>query len=86
MIILICTMLGSCILIFYRKVLRATIRSLFYRRNGLHLSPSSSNFNQRYQLLTAIVIDDSPSLSHAYSTGKTSQSSSALYNGRLRSV
>ncbi len=86
MIILICTMLGSCILIFYRKVLRATIRSLFNRRNGLHLSPSSSNFNQRYQLLTAIVIDDSPSSSHGYSTGKTSQSSSALYNGRLRSV
>lgn len=86
MIILICTMLALCVLIFYRKMLRATIRSLFYRRNGLHSSSSSSNFNQRYQLLTSIVIDDSSSLSRPYSSGKTSQSSSALYNGRLRSV
>jgi hypothetical protein len=79
-------MLSSCVLIFYRKVLRATIRSLFNRRNGLHLSPSSNNFNQRYQVLTAIVIDDSPLLSHVYSTGKTSQLLSASFNGRLRSV
>ncbi len=79
-------MLISCILIFYRKVLRATIRSLFNRRNGLHLSPSSSNFNQRYQLLTAVVIDDSPSLLHVYPSGKASQLSSASFNGRLRSV
>jgi Golgi nucleoside diphosphatase len=81
-IILICTMLLLCMLIFYRKILRATIRSLFYRRDGLYSSPSSSNFNQRYQLLTSVVIEDS----HMYSSGKTSSSSSSLFNGRLRSV
>jgi len=86
MIILICTMLIVCILIFYRKALRATIRSLFYRRSGLHSSSSSSNFNQRYQLLTSIVIEDSSSLSRVYSNGKTSKSSSNSYNERLRSV
>jgi len=84
LIVLICTILLLCILLFYRQIIRATIRSFFYRRNGLHSSGSSSNFNQRYQLLTSIVIDDSPSLSHTYSSGKTSSSSS--YNGRLRSV
>ncbi len=86
MIILICTMLMLCVLIFYRKVLRATIRSLFFRRTGLHSSSSSSNFNQRYQLLTAIVIEDSSSLSNTYSSGKASKSSLASYNGRLRNV
>ncbi|CAF0793243.1 unnamed protein product [Rotaria sordida] len=89
MIILICSMLLLCVLIFYRKILRAKIRTFFYRRNGLHLSSSSSNFNQRYQLLTSIVIDDSPSLSYTYTSGKalqTSSSSSSLYNERLRSV
>ncbi len=83
MIILICTMLLLCVLIFYRQVIRAKIRSLFFRRNGLPSSASSSNFNQRYQLLTSVVIDDSPSLSHIYSSGK---SSSASFNGRLRNV
>ncbi|CAF3614374.1 unnamed protein product [Adineta steineri] len=82
-IILICAMLVMCILIFYRQILRAKIRLLFYRRVGLHSSSSSSNFNQRYQLLTSVVIDDSPSLSRMYSSDKISSSS---YNGRMRSV
>ena len=86
MILLICTMLGLCILIFYRRVLRAKIRSLFYGRNGLHSSASNSNFNQRYPLLTSIVIDDSSALSKAYSTGKVSQLQPVSYNERLRSV
>ncbi|CAF4404746.1 unnamed protein product [Adineta steineri] len=76
-------MLVMCILIFYRQILRAKIRLLFYRRVGLHSSSSSSNFNQRYQLLTSVVIDDSPSLSRMYSSDKMSSSS---YNGRMRSV
>lgn len=83
MIIIIFIMLILCVLLFYRQILRATMRSLFYRRSGLHSSSSSSNFNQRYQLLTAVIVDDSPRI---YSNGKTSQSSSALFNGRLRNI
>ena len=88
MLLLIFTILLVCVLIFYRKALRATIRSLIYRRNGLHSSPSSSNFNQRYQLLTAVVIDDSSSLSYVYSGGKTTTSKlpTSSSTGRLRNI
>ncbi|CAF1286547.1 unnamed protein product [Rotaria magnacalcarata] len=82
MIILICSMLFICVLMFYRKILRTKILSLFIRRSSLYSSSSNSNFNQRYQLLTSVIIDDSPSLSNIYSNGKSSSS----YNGRLRSV
>ncbi|CAF0933686.1 unnamed protein product [Adineta ricciae] len=78
MIILMCVMLFLCIMIFYRQMIRAKIRSVLFRRTGLHSSSSSSNFNQRYSLLTSIVIDDS-----SYNNGKTSASS---YNGRLRGI
>ncbi|CAF3470059.1 unnamed protein product [Rotaria socialis] len=84
MIILICSMLFICVLMFYRKILRTKILSLFIRRSSLYSSPSNSNFNQRYQLLTSVIIDDSPSLSNIYSNGKSTSSYS--YNGRLRSV
>ncbi len=73
-------------MIFYRQIVRVIMRLLFHRRSGLHSSTSSSNFNQRYQLLTAVIIDNSPPLSNIYSSGKTSQSLSASYAGRLRSV
>lgn len=86
MLLLIFTMLLICVLIFYRKALRATIRSMVYRRNGLHSSPSNSNFNQRYQLLTAVVVDDSSSLSYVYSSGKKSKLPTSLSTGRLRNV
>ncbi|CAM2697089.1 unnamed protein product [Rotaria socialis] len=84
MIILICSMLFICVLMFYGKILRTKILSLFIRRSSLYSSPSNSNFNQRYQLLTSVIIDDSPSLSNIYSNGKSTSSYS--YNGRLRSV
>lgn len=84
MIMLICSMLFLCVFVFYRKTLRAKLRSLFYGRNGLYSSPSSSNFNVRYQLLTSIVIDDSPPLPNMYTNGKPSQTFS--YNDRLRSI
>ncbi|CAF4558014.1 unnamed protein product [Rotaria sp. Silwood1] len=86
MIILIGSMLLLCLLIFYRKTLRSKIRSVFYRRNGLYSSSSSSNFNQRYQLLTSIVIDSSPSFSNIYTNGKPLNTSSFSYTERLRSV
>lgn len=80
MIILICIMLGLCVLIFFPKILRLTRGLFYYRRTGLRLSASSSNFNQRYPLLTSIVIDNS------YSNGKTSKPTSNSYNSWLRSV
>jgi hypothetical protein len=82
MIIVICTMVILCVFIFYRQICRATIRSLLFRRTILHASSSSSNFNQRYQLLTSVIIEDTPSLSNKYSNGKSSYS----YNGRLRGI
>lgn len=85
MIILICIMFGICLLIFFPKILRMTRALFFYRRTGLRLSASSSNFNQRYPLLTSIVIDTSSS-SDTYSNGKTSKPSTNSYNNWLRSV
>ena len=84
MIILICIMLGLCLLIFFPKILRLIRGLFFYRRTGLRLSASSSNFNQRYPLLTSIVIDNSSM--DTYSNGKTSKPTSNSYNSWLRSV
>lgn len=88
-IALLAIILTLLIFIFYRQIIRAWVRSVLFRRNGLQSSASNSNFNHRYQLLTSVVVDDSPaSSSNMYSNGRNTpvSSSSSSYGGRLRSV
>ena len=76
-------LLGS---IFYRRIVRSKFYVLFARRVGLRSSPSSSNFDHRYQLLSAVVVDDSSSSSNTYSNGKPSPMLSSFYKGRPRNM
>ena len=76
-------LLGS---IFYRRIIRSKFYLLFARRIGLRSSPSSSNFDHRYQLLSAVVVDDPLSSSDTYSNGKPSPMLSSFYKGRPRNM
>ena len=72
--------------VFYRRLVRSKFYVLFARRVGLRSSPSSSNFDHRYQLLSAVVVEDPLSSSNTYSNGKPSPMLSSFYKGRPRNM